>query len=137
MSDFENDKLKLQALEFESEEFDEEEEEEEIEEIEIDTALFAEQALRFPCFHEAPRDKPSDELFDIIFSAYQDENLTEEQDHVVELLLHLQEEESPFHLSRAMEVWSHDNREAFLGLLQELHTMLDGDEEPATDTDDE
>ncbi len=135
MSEFDNDKLKLQVMEVESEEFDEEEEEEEIEEIEVDTNLFAEQALRFPCFHEAPRDKSGDELFDLIFGAYQDENLTEEQDHVVELLLHLQEEESPFHLARAMEVWSHENREAFLTLLQELHTMLE--EEADSDLDDE
>ncbi len=135
MSEFDNDKLKLASAELDIEDYEEEEEEEELEEIEVDTALFAEQALRFPCFNEAPRDKSGDELFDIIFGAYQDENLTEEQDHVVELLLHLQQEESPFHLSRAMEVWSHDNRKAFLDLLQELHLMLD--EESEEELDDE
>ena len=100
---------------------------EELEEIEIDTELFAEQLLRFPCFQSAPRDKAPDELFDTVFSAYQDENLTEEQDHVVELLLHLQEEESPFNLSRAMEVWGRDDRQVFITLLKELDEILEQD----------
>jgi hypothetical protein len=128
MSNFDNDKIKTAAIEETAYLVDEElDDDEELEEIEIDTELFAEQLLRFPCFQSAPRDKAPDELFDTVFSAYQDENLTEEQDHVVELLLHLQEEESPFNLSRAMEVWGRDDRQVFITLLKELDEILEQD----------
>ena len=129
MSDFENEKLKMQALDLDIEDDEDEEEEEEVEEIQIDTGLFAEQVIRFPCFREIPQQLKNDELFDLVFNAYQDENLTEEQDHVVELLLHLQEEDSPFNLSRALEVWSNDNRLVFLELIQELNGTLDEEDD--------
>ncbi|MBC7660032.1 MAG: hypothetical protein H7249_10015 [Chitinophagaceae bacterium] len=110
----------------EEDEYDEEgEEEEEDDEIEVDTELFAEQVLRFSCFSDAPKGKDADELFDLIFAAYEDENLTEEQDHTVEFLLHIQEEESPFNLSRALEVWNKDDRALFLSLVKEISDSID------------
>lgn len=108
----------------EGEEYDEEDEEEE-DEIEVDTELFAEQILRFSCFSDVPKDKDADELFDTIFAAYEEENLTEEQDHTVEFLLHIQEEESPFNLSRALEVWNKDDRALFLSIVKEISDSID------------
>ncbi len=130
MNSFENDKSKAASTD-ENLYLDEEEleGEEELDEIEVDTELFTEQLLRFPSFADAPKDKAPDELFDIVFNAYQDENLSEEQDHVVELLLHLQEEESPFNLSRALEVWNQADRQTFLALLHELSDIIDEDTE--------
>ncbi len=131
MSNFEQDRLK--SLSIEEELLEDEEIEEEDEEIEVDTELFAEGVIRFPCFESIPKDKNSDEIFDLVFDAYQEENLLEEQDHVVELLLHLQEEDSPFNLSRALEVWSHEDRQAFLELVDELcHEADEQDAEEAT-----
>lgn len=130
MSNFDSDKIKTAPVEESM--YAEEEElegEDEVDEIEVDTELFTEQLLRFPCFQDAPKEKSPDELFDVVFNAYQDENLTEEQDHVVELLLHLQEEESPFNLSRALEVWSKADRQTFLSLLSELSDIIDEDSE--------
>jgi hypothetical protein len=118
MSNFEQDKLKASSIEEEI--LEEETDEEDSEEIEVDTEMFAEGLVRFPCFESVPKEKNAEEIFDLVFEAYQDENLLEEQDHVVELLLHLQDEESPFNLSRALEVWSHDDRQAFLELVDEL-----------------
>ena len=103
----------------------EEDEAEDIEEIEVDTTLFAQGLRLFPCFLEAPREGAPDDLFELVFSAYQAENLLEEQDHVVELLLHLQEEDSPFNLNRALEVWSHEDRQAFLQLVTSIDSKED------------
>ena len=132
MSNFEQDKLKSSSIEeglLEDEELDEDEHEE----IEVDTELFAEGLVRFPCFESIPKEKSAEEIFDLVFEAYQEENLLEEQDHVVELLLHLQEEDSPFNLSRALEVWSHEDRQAFLELVDELcHEADEHDAEEAT-----
>ena len=108
----------------EGEDFEDEDEEEE-DEIEVDTELFTEQILRFTCFSDAPKDKDADELFDTIFAAYEEENLTEEQDHTVEFLLHIQEEESPFNLSRALEVWNSDDRALFLSIVKEISDSID------------
>ena len=119
MSNFEQDKLKTVSIEEEILE-DEDLEEDDSEEIEVDTEMFAEGLVRFPCFESVPKEKSAEEIFDLVFEAYQDENLLEEQDHVVELLLHLQDEDSPFNLSRALEVWSHEDRQSFLTLVDEL-----------------
>jgi hypothetical protein len=131
MSDFESEKLKsLQhAEELDEEEGYEDEEEEdddeEVEEIEVDTELFASQVLRFPCFADVPRDKDADQLFDIVFNAYEDENLTEEQDQAVEFLLHIQEEDSPFNLSHALEIWAKEDRQVFLEILNEISQSIE------------
>jgi len=132
MSNFEQDKLKTTSIEEEI--LDEDaEEDEDSEEIEVDTEMFAEGLVRFPCFESVPKEKNAEEIFDLVFEAYQDENLLEEQDHVVELLLHLQDEESPFNLSRALEVWSHEDRQSFLELVDELCREADEhDAEEAT-----
>lgn len=54
MSNFDNDKIKTAAIEETAYLVDEElDDDEELEEIEIDTELFAEQLLRFPCFQSA------------------------------------------------------------------------------------
>ncbi len=111
----------------EGDEYDDEEDEDDEDEIEVDTELFAEQLLRFSCFSSVPKDKDADELFDMIFAAYEDEELTEEQDHTVEFLLHIQEEESPFNLSRALEVWNKDDRAIFLDIVKEISDSIDDD----------
>lgn len=136
MSDLEKDKdLELKDVlladddeEYEDDEdLEDEEDEEEEDEIEVDTELFAEQILRFTCFSDVPKDKDADELFDTIFAAYEEENLTEEQDHTVEFLLHIQEEESPFNLSRALEVWNKEDRGLFLSIVKEISDSIDED----------
>ncbi|MCX6129251.1 MAG: hypothetical protein NTX25_09350 [Proteobacteria bacterium] len=136
MSNLEHEKIKAVSedeLLLDDASDDEDEDEESVDEIEVDTELFTEGLLRFPCFLDAPRDRTPDQLFDLVFDAYQEENLLEEQDHVVELLLHLQEEESPFNLNRALEVWSHEDRQAFLVLVDELCSEADAhDAEDAT-----
>lgn len=133
MSDLEKNKdlepkdvLLADDEEDEGEDFEEEDEEEE-DEIEVDTELFTEQILRFSCFSDAPKNKDADDLFDTIFAAYEDENLTEEQDHTVEFLLHIQEEESPFNLSRALEVWNKKDRALFLSIVKEISDGIDDD----------
>jgi len=115
----------LDDEEYEDEDESEYEEDDEDDEIEVDTELFAEHILRFRCFADAPKDKDADDLFDAIFAAYEDENLTEEQDHTVEFLLHIQEEESPFNLSRALEVWNKDDRKTFLTIVTEISDSID------------
>ncbi len=133
MSDLEKIKsIELKEVLLDDEEYEEEgeledDEEEEDDEIEVDTELFAEQVLRFSCFSDAPKDKEADELFDLIFAAYEDENLTEEQDHTVEFLLHIQEEESPFNLSRALEVWNQEDRQMFMSIVKEISDSIDED----------
>jgi hypothetical protein len=123
------DEVLLDDEEYEEDEDGEyEDEEEEDDEIEVDTELFAEQVLRFSCFADAPKEKDADELFDVIFAAYEDENLTEEQDHTVEFLLHIQEEESPFNLSRALEVWNKEDRKLFLSIVTEISDSIDDEE---------
>ena len=129
MSDLEKTKsTELNEVLLDDEEYEDEEEfeeEEEDDEIEVDTELFAEQVLRFSCFSDAPKEKDADELFDVIFAAYEEENLTEEQDHTVEFLLHIQEEESPFNLSRALEVWNQHDRKLFLSIVTEISDSID------------
>mgnify|MGYP001566146492 CR=1 FL=1 len=134
MSDLDKTKsIELKEVLLDDEEYEEEEEEdegeydeeEEDDEIEVDTELFAEQILRFSCFSDAPKEKDADDLFDMIFAAYEDENLTEEQDHTVEFLLHIQEEESPFNLSRALEVWNKDDRQLFLSIVKDISDSID------------
>ncbi|MBC7531827.1 MAG: hypothetical protein H7318_09630 [Oligoflexus sp.] len=132
MSDLDKDKsIELKEVLLDDEEYEDDEdgeyedEEEEDDEIEVDTELFAEQVLRFSCFSDAPKEKNADDLFDLIFAAYEDENLTEEQDHTVEFLLHIQEEESPFNLSRALEVWNKEDRQLFLSIVTEISESID------------
>lgn len=136
MSDLDKTKsIELKEVLLDDEEYEDDEdgeyedEEEEDDEIEVDTELFVEQVLRFSCFSDAPKEKDADELFDVIFAAYEDENLTEEQDHAVEFLLHIQEEESPFNLSRALEVWNKEDRQLFLSIVTEISDSIDDDDE--------
>lgn len=86
-------------------------------EISLNPALFVQAIISFPCFKEAKPDTPADELFEVILEAYKGDNLTEEQDLVVELLLHLQEDTSPFNLKRAKEIWSNEDLKAMHQLL--------------------
>ncbi len=74
---------------------------------------FVDLCTSFPCFSDARLDSPAEELFTLILTAYRDDNLTEEQDLVVELLFHLSDENSPFNLKRASEVWAAEDLEAF------------------------
>ncbi len=136
MSDLDKDKsIELKEVLLDDEEYEEEEDDEDYEdeeddddeEIEVDTELFAEQVLRFSCFANTPKAKDADELFDAIFAAYEEENLTEEQDHTVEFLLHIQEEDSPFNLSRALEVWSKADRQVFMSIVQEISEAIDNE----------
>ena len=91
-------------------------------EISIAPEVLIAMALRFPCFGDAKPDSDPDELFEIIMNAYRDDNLSEEQDLVVELILHLHEESSPFNLKRALEVWSTADLAAFQDLIKEQNS---------------
>ena len=86
----------------------------------IDESKFVDSALNFPCFADA-RDGHTDhrQTFATIMTAYRDDNLTEDQDLVVELLFHMQHEETPFNLKRAVELWSEDDLAALWKLLLE------------------
>ncbi|SMF25692.1 hypothetical protein [Pseudobacteriovorax antillogorgiicola] len=82
-------------------------------EVKIDVEEFVATILTFPCFEDAKLDKEPAELFEIIMNAYRQDNLTEEQDLVVELLLHMSEPSSSFNLKRASEVWTEEDLNAF------------------------
>lgn len=86
-------------------------------EISIDPESFVKLALAFPCFGDARPDSDPTELFNIIMEAYKDDNLSEEQDLVVELVLHLHEESSPFNLRRAVEIWETGDKEVLCKLV--------------------
>ncbi|MFW7379268.1 MAG: hypothetical protein ACOH5I_10705 [Oligoflexus sp.] len=86
-------------------------------ELAIDPELFTRAVLLFPCFHEADPKMASDELFHLITNAYRDDQLTEEQDLVIELVLHLHDESSPFNLRRAREIWSPEDMQILVTML--------------------
>ena len=86
-------------------------------EIMVKPALLVKTVLAFPCFREANPKEKIKTLFELVMNAYKDDNLTEEQDLVVELVLHLTDGQSPFNLKRALEIWSAKDRAAFIKLI--------------------
>ena len=85
--------------------------------IVVKPALLVKTALSFPCFSEANPKEKVNTLFDVIIHAYKDDNLTEEQDLVVEFVLHMTDEQTPFNLKRALEVWTVQDRAAFIKII--------------------
>ena len=76
----------------------------------IDEEKFVQSALIFPCFEDAKESRQStSKTYEIIMKAYQSDDLTEEQDLVVELLFHMQHEGTPFNLKRATALWSEED----------------------------
>jgi hypothetical protein len=86
-------------------------------EINVNPHSFVKGVLRFPCFRDAQSHKDYSALFELIFEAYRQDQLTEEQDLVIELILHLHEETTPFNLKRAREIWSPEDMSAFIQLI--------------------
>jgi hypothetical protein len=86
--------------------------------VEIDTAWFVGEALSFSCFAQAKAYTGEKALFDLILDSYQSDLLTEEQDMVVECLLHLQDENSPFNLNRALAIWEPEDLSCFINLVK-------------------
>jgi hypothetical protein len=86
-------------------------------EISIDSAQFRSLVLSFPCFSEADSEQAPDELLALVLAAFNEDNLTEEQDLVVELVLHLHSPEAQFNLRRSLEVWSKGDKEALARLI--------------------
>ena len=76
-------------------------------------------ALKFPCFADAKPETGIQQLFEIILNAYRDDHLSEEQDLVIELILHLHEASSPFNLKRAIEIWSSADLTTFLDIIRQ------------------
>lgn len=106
----------------------------------IDREEFAEGILRFSCFRmicnegylcpvsttgSAQRIKDPDALFDRIFQAYDEDQLTEDQVHTVEFLVHMQVADYPFALAEALFSWSKSDRESALQFLAEISAHLD------------
>ena len=101
------------------------------ESLDIDQESFVEAALQFPCFSDAKQiDKSTSEVFDAIMGAYRDDNLTEEQDLVVELLFHMQHEDTPFNLNRAVALWSSEDLAVLWDLLMSKDDAEDELSEP-------
>lgn len=85
--------------------------------VQIDTERFVREALAFPCFEQAKSYTGDKALFDVIVDSYQNDLLTEQQDMVVECLLHLQDENSPFNLNRSLSIWDSDDLACFKALV--------------------
>lgn len=86
--------------------------------ITIEYEWFAKHALTFPCFADAPDDTSAESLVNQIMGAFNDDNLTESQEYVVELLLHLSHQDSIFNLNRALAVWSDEDQAAFIAMIR-------------------
>ena len=85
----------------------------------LNPAEFKALIIRFPCFHEADPEADATDLMNLVVNAYNSDNLTEEQDMVVELALHLCSEHTQFNLRRALEIWEPEDRAAFAALVTE------------------
>ena len=97
-------------------------------EFDLSPEEFVEDALLFPCFEDAKLDRDAAEIFKIMIEAYKEDNLTEEQDLVIELLLHMRDSTSPFNLKRASEVWSEGDLDAFWAIISHKEDWEDQDE---------
>lgn len=93
-------------------------------EITLDPKAFVERVLSFPSFKEAKLNRPYHEILDIILDAYRNDNLTEEQDLIVELILHLQDESTPFNLKRAREIWDNQDKKVFIQMMTETESGI-------------
>ena len=60
----------------------------------------------------------AESLVNQIMGAFNDDNLTESQEYVVELLLHLSHQDSIFNLNRALAVWSDEDQAAFIAMIR-------------------
>lgn len=80
------------------------------------------QILQFPAFSEAKRmNKPLKEIFQIVIDAYEQEQLTEEQDLILECLLYLHSLTEDFDLRRALLVWEEGDLNQFFTLSRNFH----------------
>ena len=81
--------------------------------------------LEFPTFSDAKSmGIPAEDLLQKISEAYEDDNLTEEQDLAFEAVLYLTQITSEFDLVRAMEIWEDEDHQCFVRLLSEVRRML-------------
>ena len=70
-------------------------------EITVDPSFLVTTALLFPCFADAKAMDDHDNLYEIMMSSYSEDNLTEAQDLVMELIFHLCSPEAQFNLHEA------------------------------------
>ncbi len=76
--------------------------------------LIADELLRFPCFGDAKKMKKSaDELLSVIQDAYENENLSEDQDMAFEAVLYFHEIIDQFDLRRALTIWDQGDLAVF------------------------
>lgn len=85
--------------------------------IEINADQLRATLLTFPCFSDADPQMAASELMELVLNAFNEDNLTEEQDLVVEMFLHLNTGEVEFNLKRALEIWMPEDRDAFIELI--------------------
>lgn len=86
--------------------------------MEIDAGDFFKHVLAFPCFKDAGAIEDAGKLLQIVFDAYEGDNLTEEQELVVDLYVHLHHAGSQFDLKRALDTWGMEDRAALVNLIQ-------------------
>lgn len=96
-------------------------------EVSVDIEDFVGKLLSFPCFTEANLEKDANDIFQLVVDSYRQDQLTEEQDLVVELLFHLNESSSPFNLKRALEVWTEEDLASFGDLIWEEEEIEEDD----------
>ena len=87
--------------------------------LDIDAGLLKAHVLAFPCFCEADPEMTAENLMELIINAYNDDQLTEEQDMVLEFFLHLNFDESQFNLKRSIEIWSTEDLDAFWKIVKD------------------
>lgn len=83
------------------------------EEFRVDALAFKDFLIAFPCYKDIDRDTAPSELLQIVLDAYDNDQLTEEQELVVDLYIHLHHEEAPFDLKRAFDTWDIQDKKAF------------------------
>lgn len=79
----------------------------------------ADQLLSFPAFFDAKKMKKNAvKIFQIVVDAYEQEQLTEEQDLIFEAMLYLNNVSDEFNLRRAVSIWSPSDFAQFQTVLQ-------------------
>ena len=77
------------------------------------------QLLSFPAFSDAKKMKINAvKIFQIVVDAYEQEQLTEEQDLIFEAMLYLNNVSDDFNLRRAVSIWSPSDFAQFQTVLQ-------------------
>lgn len=85
----------------------------------------AHQLLSFAAFSDAKKMKKTAlEIFQIVVDAYEQEQLTEEQDLIFEAMLYLNNVSDEFNLRRAVSIWSPTDFAQFQTVLQSFRDLV-------------